>query len=275
MSVPSPEQEDVPLLERIRRNPRPALVWAAVFVFLISLEIGALIHFGFELLHVILKTIPGAPGIGWAMDGIKAAGDIPTLLSRELIANQGYYNGERWVGTFLSLEPKWAWLARVGLVFLYGFVVLYWMWRGYVTYRNHYRFADWTPRDDQIDRFSRHTWGKFGLAMVFAFLMMAMFAPTLSPTTFQQNIKEPYSYTTKYWDEDAETVKEIRIGLANLRSASQGSPNQNVGPWSYDQYGRFHPFGTLTSGKDLFTFMMFGSRISLFIGLSSIAIAGA
>lgn len=240
---------------------------------LLLVEIGALLHFGFEILHVIVKSMPGAPGVK-AVEGLmSAAGQIPTLLSRDLIPNQGYWNGEMWVDTFMGLSPAMSWFLRVVLTFLYGFVVLYWSWRGYQVFREHYRYADWTPRDDQIDRFSRHSWGKFGLAMVFAFLMMAIFAPTLGPTTFQQNINQPYDYTQQYWDEETGEVKEIIVGQANLASASQGFSN-NVGPMTYDDFGRFHPFGTLTSGKDLFTFMMYGSRISLFIGLSSIAIAG-
>jgi peptide/nickel transport system permease protein len=62
------------------------------------------------------------------------------------------------------------------------------------------------------------------------------------------------------------------IGQANIETASQGA--EHVGPWSYDQYGRFHPFGTTTNGKDLFTFMATGARVSLAIGLFSVALAG-
>lgn len=39
---------------------------------------------------------------------------------------------------------------------------------------------------------------------------------------------------------------------------------------TYDSFDRFHPFGTLPDGKDLFTFMAAGARISLFIALSTI-----
>ena len=273
MSVRATDEDELPLRERLRRKPRPVLLWAAVMALLVLVEIGAVVHFGFEILHVVLKSIPGGPGTSFAMDAIHATGRIPTLLSRDLIPNQGYWNGEQWVGTFMGVSPMASWLVRVIVTYAYGFAVVFWLWQGYQTYREHYRYADWTPRDDQIDRFSRHTWGKFGFAMVFAFLMMAIFAPTLGPTTFQQNINQPYSYSTKYWDSDVGEVQEIRIGQANLHSASQGN-SQNVGPWTYDDYGRFHPFGTLTSGKDLFTFMMYGSRISLFIGLSSMAMAG-
>ncbi|MFC7201002.1 ABC transporter permease [Halospeciosus flavus] len=278
MSHTTTDTEDVSFRRRLAEHPRPAAIWAAVLAVLLALEFGALVHFGFEVLHAVAKSIPGKPLTGLLLAAIEAAADIPTLLSRELVANQGYWNGEHWVNTFhvfdvFYLSPKHAWLLRVLLVYAYAFTLLWWVWRGFQTYRTHYRTADWTPRDDQIDRFSRHTWGKFGAVVVFGFMVMALFAPTLSPTTLQQNILDPYSYQLKYWSESAKAVEQTLVGQANLRSASQGSPDNNVGPWSYDQFGRFHPFGTLTTGKDLFTFMMYGSRISLFIALGSMALA--
>ncbi|MFB6186842.1 MAG: ABC transporter permease, partial [Halobacteriaceae archaeon] len=72
--------------------------------------------------------------------------------------------------------------------------------------------------------------------------------------------------------ENANAVREITIGAANLQSSSQGSPSQNVGPLTYDKFGRFHPFGTLTNGKDLFTVIAYGARISLFIGIVAISL---
>jgi peptide/nickel transport system permease protein len=43
----------------------------------------------------------------------------------------------------------------------------------------------------------------------------------------------------------------------------------------YDDFGRFHPFGTMANpGGDLFTFMAYGARVSLFIGLLAIGISG-
>ncbi len=43
---------------------------------------------------------------------------------------------------------------------------------------------------------------------------------------------------------------------------------------TYDDYGRWHPFGTLPNGKDLYTFMVHGARVSLFIGVTAIAVSG-
>ncbi|MFB6070555.1 MAG: ABC transporter permease [Halanaeroarchaeum sp.] len=274
MSEPTPsETDDEPLRVRIRKNPRPAAIWGAVMGVLVLLEFGAALHGLLQIVAISLKVIPGNPGAPIVANYVDVTGQIPTLLSRELIPNQGYWNGEQWVGTFMSLAPPTAWAIRAGLTFVYGYVFLWWIWRGYETYREHYRYANWTPRDDQVNRFSRHSWGKFGLAVVFVFIMMAIFAPTLGPTTLQQNITDPYSHSIKYWNEDAQEVQEIVVGQANLVTASRGTPDSNVGPLQMDRFGRYHPFGTLPSGKDLFTFMMFGSRISLFIALSSIGIA--
>ena len=267
-------ETDESLRDRISADPRPALLWGAVMAALIVVQAGAIVQFVFDVLGIIVGFVPGQPGLAAVETLFEAAGQIPTLLSRDFISNMGYYNGSEWVGTFLGLQPAVAWGLRVLLVSAYGLGFLYWLWRGYLTYREHYRYANWTPRDDQIDRFSRHSWGKFGLTMVILFVMMAVFAPTLSPTTVDQNINDPYSHSIDYWNEDAGEVQEIVVGQANIAASSDGNPQSNVGPMTYDAFDRFHPFGTLPSGKDLFTFMMFGSRISLFISLSSIVIAG-
>jgi peptide/nickel transport system permease protein len=206
--------------------------------------------------------------------GLEAIVSFPTLLTRELFPNQGHrLPGGGWEGPFLGLSPALAWALRVVLVYTYAFVFLWWCWRGYLTFRRHYRYADWTPRDDMIDRLSTHTWGLFGLLVVFMFVTMAVFAPALGPTTVQQNINDPYSYQVEYLTESGE-VESIAVGNANLQSSSKGNPDRNVGMMEYDDFGRFHPFGTLVSGKDLFTFMAAGARVSLFIGLLSIGVAG-
>lgn len=271
---PRDTDDEEPLRDRIRANPRPAALWALVMGVLFALEAGALVHMAFQALGIVVGIVPGEPALATIESLTTAAGQIPTLLSRDLIPNMGYYNGKQWVETFMGLSPGAAWAVRAGLTFLYGFVFLYWVWHGYDIFRKHYRYANWTPRDDQINRFSRHSWGKFGLAMVFLFIMMALFAPTLSPTTYQQNIQDPYSHSIEYWNGDAGEVQSIVVGYANLETGSDGNVEENVGPLTMDKFGRYHPFGTLPSGKDLFTYMMFGARISLFISLSSIVIAG-
>ncbi len=245
---------DASLVERIRENPGPALGWFAGALILFALEAGAVVNFVTGLF---------GPGV-----------ELPTLLTRDLIPNNGYVTANgAWKETFLNLPAAYAWAVRVLLIYAYAFVCLLWLWRGYEVYRKHYRYADWTPRDDMVDRLRGHRWGQFGAVIVFAFVVMAMFAPALGPTTVERTISNPYSHYIEYTNDDGQ-LENVTVGSANLGSRSQGTPDQNVGPMSYDQYGRWHPFGTLPSGKDMFTFMAAGARISLFIGLISVGVSG-
>jgi len=240
----------------------PAVRWALGAVVLLLPELGAVVSF--------LGTVsPVAVGV-------TAAGEaIPTLLSRETIPNQGVFvPGSGWQGPFMGLSPALAWGLRVALVYAYAGAWLAWLWYGYRLYRREYRTAGWTPRDDVIDRFRTHRWGQFGLVVVVAFFVLALFAPTLGPTTMERNVYEPFSYEITTYDADAGEIRSVTVGQANLDSISQGEPDRNVGPLSYDRYGRFHPFGTLPSGQDLFTAVAVGARISLFIGLLAISISG-
>jgi len=293
--------EDVPLTERIAENPRPALLWAAVMVVLVAVEFGALLAVVLEVLKAIVGIPPqiltavfseyvpllGESGVQSVMepvqgtvtylDGLRESADtLPTLLSRDVIPNQGYYTPSNgWQETFLGLEPMWPWAIRTVLVFAYAFFLAYWVWRGYLVFRRHYRQAEWTPRDDIVKRLRGHRWGQFGFVIVFAFLTMAVFAPALGPTTVEANIREPCSNDFQYWDTRVQSVETISVCNANFNVASNGQGGNNVGLMQYDRYGRFHPFGTLpTPGKDMFTFMVAGARVSLFIGLLAIGLGG-
>ncbi|MFD1513160.1 ABC transporter permease [Halomarina rubra] len=285
--------EEVPLRERLATNPRPALVWAVGLALLLLVELGAVIStlFGvFELVaSVAIGAVSGAPqGIGPNSDATGAVvvsilnsieqfgNTLPTLLSRSLIPNQGHQVASgAWEGTFLGLPPAYAWFFRVVLIYAYLFLLLWWAWFGYRTFVEHYRQADWTPRDDVVDRLRGHRWGQFGLVIVVLFVGLALFAPTISPTTFEQDIDRPYEFEVEYFDEETGTVETTTAGDANLVSSSQGTPAYNTGPLSYDEFGRFHPFGTMNlPGGDLFTFMAYGARVSLFIGVTAIAISG-
>lgn len=211
-------------------------------------------------------------GVGRSV--LVAAGDLPTLTARETIPNQGYRTPDgTWHGTFFGLSPALAWALRVLVVHVYVAVWLGWLWVGYLWYRRHYRQADWTPRDDVVRRLRYHRWGQFGLLIVVLFLTMAAFAPTLGTAPAEQNLYSTFSQTIEYYDHDTGQVAETLVGNANLETRSQGYPGENVGPLTYDRFDRFHPFGTLTNGKDLLTFLVHGARVSLLIGLLSVGIS--
>ena len=233
----------------------------------VGLGIGAL---GWLALRVGAVDLLGRPG-GVVRSLLVSLGDLPTLTARETIPNQGYRTPDgTWHGTFLGLSPALSWGLRVLLVHLYVAAWLGWLWAGYRWYRRHYRQADWTPRDDVVRRLRHHRWGQFGLVVVVLFLTMAAFAPTLGTTTAEQNLYAPFSNSIEYYDADLGQVTETLVGNANLQTRSQGYSAENVGPLTYDQFDRFHPFGTLTDGKDLFTFLVHGARVSLLIGLLSV-----
>ena len=244
---------------RLDRLPlTSARAWALVAALLLVPEFGALVQFASEVLSL---------GVGFT-------DSIPTLISRDTIPNQGaYVPGEGWQGTFMGLSPAQAWGLRVLLAYVYGAAWLYWLWYGFQLYRRQYRTAEWTPRDDVLRGFSKHRWGQFGLVIVLLFLVLSVFAPALGPTTMERNVQEPYSYEVEYYDEDADEVQTVTVGQANLDSTSQGIESRHIGLFSYDQYNRYHPFGTLPSGQDLFTAVALGARVSLFIGLLAIGVS--
>ncbi|ELY92573.1 ABC transporter permease [Natrialba taiwanensis] len=203
--------------------------------------------------------------IGVLTRGVEAVGSLTTITSREIIPNQGYQLPDgSWEGTFLGLSPAWAWALRVLVVYAYALTWLAWLWKGYEIFREHYREADWTPRDDSINRLRTHYWGVFGFVVVFMFVVMALWAPAVSPVTAEKNLYSPYEHEIQYQGDDG--VESITHGDANMNSRSRGG-DQNVGLMSYDDYDRFHPFGTNADGKDLFTFLAYGAQVSLVIGL--------
>ncbi|MCU4742777.1 ABC transporter permease [Natronoglomus mannanivorans] len=202
--------------------------------------------------------------------------DLPTLTAREVISNEGYQTPDgTWHGTFLGLSPAVAWALRVVVIYAYALLWVGWVFVGYRWFRTHYRRVEWTPRDDVVDRLRRHRWAQFGMVVVFVFLVMALFAPVLGPTTAEADLYGPYSHTFEYYDQGSGSVEELTVGEANLETRSVGYEAENVGPMSYDEYDRFHPFGTMPDGSDLFTFLVAGARISLVIGLLSVGLSGA
>lgn len=217
----------------------------------------------------ILRTILATAG-----GGVEWVSSLPTLTSRETIPNAGYRTPEgTWEGTAFGLSPAWAWTLRVVVVYAYTFVWLGWLWRGYNIYRTHYRHLHWTPRDDTVNRLRGHYWGLFGFVIVFMFVVMALWAPALATYSPDANLYTPYGNEFQYFDADSGQVESMTHGAANIQSRSQGG-DTNVGPLSYDQFGRWAPMGTNQDGKDLFTQIVFGARISLFVGIVAVGLGG-
>ncbi|ELZ12780.1 binding-protein-dependent transporters inner membrane component [Natrinema thermotolerans DSM 11552] len=224
-------------------------------------------------LAVLLAFTPVGGLVNGTIDGVfNTLSSIPTLTSHEVISNQGHRTpGGGWDGTFLGLSPAVAWGLRTLLVYTYALTVIVWSWKGYTIFRDHYRQADWTPRDDTLRRFRSHYWGLFGLIVVLMFIVTALWAPAVSPTTADQNIASPYEYEIEYLNDDGE-VATVTPGAANLGSIST---NQNtVGPMSYDDYDRWAPLGTTPSGQNLLTHIAYGAQTSLVIGLLAIGLGG-
>lgn len=283
------------LWSRLTNNPEPAVRWGLVAAVLLIVQLGSFIGGILTILDSIVMAVtaffdvalgvfsPSLEGIvvdvqmavSGFIDGLRAtAHNIPTLLSRDLIPNQGHRTASGgWEGTFMGLSPAVAWALRLSLVVVYSLFSFYWLYRGWLTFRQHYRNADWTPRDDMINRLRSHSWGKFGILVLVLFLTMSLFGTTMAPSTVNQNITASYGHEIQYFSEETGEIETITAGQANFNSKSKGAGDQNVGPMSYDRYDRFHPFGTLTNGRDLFTYMMGGAQITLMVAGLSMGIA--
>lgn len=209
--------------------------------------------------------------IGAITGGVDAlVASLPSITSRDLIPNTGHRLPEGgWEGTFLGLSPAVAWAIRTGLVFAYAVTFIAWLWRGFNVYRTHYRAADWTPRDDTVRRFRGNYWGLFGFAIVFLFVVMALWAPAVSPVEAQHNIYEPNAHEFEYLTEDGEVTSTTHV-FANLQSRSDGQ--NTIGLMSYDDYDRWAPLGTTNRGQDMMTHLSHGARTSLTIGLTAIGL---
>lgn len=97
-----------------------------------------------------------------------------------------------------------------------------------------------TPRQQILARFRMHHGFQFGLLVLVAIILMAIFAPFLAP-------HDPY-------------FQDLSIRLTDPVWSEKGS-------W-------VHPLGTDDLGRDYLSRMIFGSRIALIIGFSTIAISG-
>ncbi|MFQ3285533.1 ABC transporter permease [Natronomonas sp.] len=289
-------RDDQSLSARITENPEPFLRWAVPMFALIAVEFATWAGIAVGMVDALVVGVTAAveltlnyvsPGLAQAVVDFQAGavgmlrsvggmlGEFPTLLSREVISNQGHQTPDgSWQGTFLGLQPAVAWAIRFVLIIAYALFTAYWSFRGWLVYRDHYRESDWTPTDDVVNNLRGHRWGQFGVIVLIVFLTMATFGSALAPSTVSQNIENTYGEESRiqYLSDDG-TVETAFAGDANFNSKSKGAVETNIGLMSYDDYGRFHPFGTMPNGRDLFTFMMGGARITMIV--SGMAITGA
>lgn len=250
---------DGTLLDRLRADPRPVLIWLVAGVVLFTLEAGAVL----EALGAVLHVTPP---------------DVPTLLDRSLLPNQGYHvPGEGWNGTAFGLSPALALALRVSLVGAYALAWVAWLVAGWRLYRARYRLPERTPTDAAFERFTSRPATLVALVVVASVFVTALFAPTMAATPVdrtgthadlqQMPLSEPNgSAKLTYFDGELGETRTISVGLANMRVKSDGTAGTNVGPGSYDEYGRFHPFGTTGSGTDLYSEMVVGARVYAAIG---------
>lgn len=259
---------DGSVLTRVRADPRPALLWLGVGGVLFAMEVGAVV----DVLGTLLQfPVP----------------DVPTLLDRSNVPNEGYHvPGEGWRGTAFGLSPALALALRVGLVGAYALAWAGWLGGGWRLYRSRYRLADWTPTDAAIRRFTGRRVAVLSLVVVATLFVTALFAPTMAATPIgrtethadlqQMPLTEPNdSARLTYFDEEAGEVRTSSVGLANMNVESEGTPESNVGPLSYDRYDRFHPFGTTFSGTDLYSEMVVGARVYAAVGgLGAVVVSG-
>ncbi len=247
------------LCQRIRADPRPISLWVLAGGLLFALQLGA-----------VLDVVGGFVGLPLP--------DVPTLLDRSNLPNQGYYvPGEGWQGTAFGLSPALALLLRVGLVGVYAFGWAAWVVAGWRLYRSRYRLADRTPLDTTVRQFVGQRTAVLALVVVVAFFVTALFAPTLTATPIERTethaelqqmpITEPNeSAQLTYFDEEEGRVRSSTVGFANTESKSDGRAETNVGVLSYDDFDRYHPLGTTSRGTDLYSEMVASARVYAVVG---------
>jgi peptide/nickel transport system permease protein len=237
------------LLSRVRGRPVPAVVWVTAGLLLFALEAGALLS--------TIEGLPLTPGLP----------DLPTLLNRQTIPNDGVWRqGQGWTETAFGLPPAIAWGLRVGLVYAYAIAWAAWLWVGYRVYRSVYREAEWTPLDATLARLRSNPWAMFGACVVFVFFVAAVFESTLVSVV-------PGDGMVTHYSEQAGRVTQTNLDHVRDMSRSNGNPETNVGPLSYDRFGRFHPFGSAVWGHSVFARFPYLARVIFVAGGIGAAVA--
>lgn len=253
-------------LRRTTANPdresmlasRAVRIWLLVGLLLLTLEIGA-----------VLETLQAA-----TFSGV----EYPSLLDRAVIRNNGYLGvDDSWNGTFLGLSPAFAWSFRVVLVYAYSLCWVLWLAYGYLLYAHHTKFKTVYL---SLGKIAEHYDTVFVIGFLYVVFTAALFAPALSPVppehahtpgSVDGSIQYQANDEIRYYDEERGEVATTTVSIANSGAASLGV--RNVGVLSYDDFGRFHPLGTTTSGSDLLTELLFGGRLYLLAGAITLAVS--
>ncbi|HHV94031.1 MAG TPA: ABC transporter permease [Firmicutes bacterium] len=155
-------------------------------------------------------------------------------------------------------------------------------------------------------RFRRHRLGVFGAAVVLVLAVLSVFAPFFAPYDYTkpeyryayvppQRVRfvdsegnfhwRPFVYGLKYgvdevtWQrvyvEDPKTIHPIKFFVRGWEYSLFGIIKSDIHLFGVDPPGTLYLFGTDHLGRDLFSRVLFGGRVSIFIALMGATISAA
>ncbi|WP_435334644.1 ABC transporter permease [Haloarchaeobius sp. TZWWS8] len=117
---------------------------------------------------------------------------------------------------------------------------------------------------------NRNALAKLGIAIVVLVVLVAVFAPFLAPYNPQkQNLEEARSPPLGF---SSETTKEVTVkenGSVVIENGVIQTENKTV----YENATLAHPLGTDGNGRDILSRIIYGSRVSLLVGISGTVLA--
>lgn len=215
-------------LRGVIRTAGPAgVVWSVAGLLLLALQLGA-------VFDAITGFVPGV-----------ALPRLPTLVSWATIPDADYLSPEgHWIGGFLGLSPAASWAVRLLVAEVYLLAVLAWVWAGVRIWRVFVRDVDEPLLGGPVRGVLRREWRvSLGLGVVCLVLAAGLFAPATAPSMADDPTK-PYDDQYVSFVDDGEVDRILRLGTVmpvQPDSSAEGTP----GPFEYDAYDRFHPFGTI------------------------------
>lgn len=215
-------------LRGLLRTAGPAgLAWSVAGLLLLALQLGAI----FDALTGFVPNV--------------VLPRLPTLVSWATIPDADYLSPEgHWIGGFLGLSPAASWALRLLVAEVYLLAVLGWLWAGVRIWRVFGRGVDEPLLGGPVLGVLRGEWRvSLGLGVVCLVLAAGLFAPATAPSMADDPTK-PYDDQYVSFVDDGEVDRILRLGTVmpvQPDSSAEGTP----GPFEYDAYDRFHPFGTI------------------------------